>query len=142
MPRREGFLRPVGRFSLGQRSEHPPAWPGTSRREGAGRRLPTEDAPWLSMEGLVTGCSSPPQLESYIQMSVKSEMVQMQQNVVQNQTATMLEIGTSLLSQTAEQTRKLTDVEAQVPPGPVHVVGGRMGQPHARLVWEGMAPSR
>ncbi|XP_006030610.1 angiopoietin-4 [Alligator sinensis] len=53
-------------------------------------------------------------LESYIQMSVKSEMVQMQQNAVQNQTATMLEIGTSLLSQTAEQTRKLTDVEAQV----------------------------
>uniref|UniRef100_A0A8D0HUU9 Angiopoietin 4 n=1 Tax=Sphenodon punctatus TaxID=8508 RepID=A0A8D0HUU9_SPHPU len=53
-------------------------------------------------------------LESYIQMNMKSEMVQMQQNVVQNQTATMLEIGTNLLNQTAEQTRKLTDVEAQV----------------------------
>ncbi|XP_060089446.1 angiopoietin-4 [Heteronotia binoei] len=53
-------------------------------------------------------------LESYIQMNMKSEMVQMQQNVVQNQTATMLEIGTHLLNQTAEQTRKLTDVEAQV----------------------------
>uniref|UniRef100_A0A6J0UVX8 Angiopoietin-4 isoform X1 n=1 Tax=Pogona vitticeps TaxID=103695 RepID=A0A6J0UVX8_9SAUR len=53
-------------------------------------------------------------LESYIQMNMKSEMVQLQQNVVQNQTATMLEIGTSLLNQTAEQTRKLTNVEAQV----------------------------
>ncbi|XP_062977234.1 angiopoietin-4 [Elgaria multicarinata webbii] len=49
-------------------------------------------------------------LESYIQMSMKSEMVQIQQN----QTATMLEIGTNLLNQTVEQTRKLTDVEAQV----------------------------
>lgn len=54
------------------------------------------------------------QLESYVQMNMKSEMVQIQQNVVQNQTATMLEIGTNLLNQTAEQTRKLTDVEAQV----------------------------
>lgn len=38
----------------------------------------------------------------------------MQQNAVQNQTAVMIEIGTNLLNQTAEQTRKLTDVEAQV----------------------------
>ncbi|XP_069741342.1 angiopoietin-2a isoform X2 [Narcine bancroftii] len=53
-------------------------------------------------------------LESYIQDNMKSEMVQIQQNAVQNQTATMLEIRTSLLTQTAEQTRKLTDVEAQV----------------------------
>ncbi|XP_051835454.1 angiopoietin-4 [Antechinus flavipes] len=53
-------------------------------------------------------------LESYIQMNMKSEMVQIQQNAVQNQTATMLELGTNLLNQTAQQTRKLTDVEAQV----------------------------
>ncbi|XP_054835022.1 angiopoietin-4 [Eublepharis macularius] len=53
-------------------------------------------------------------LESYIQMNMKSEMAQMQQNAVQNQTATMLEIGTHLLNQTAEHTRKLTNVEAQV----------------------------
>lgn len=46
--------------------------------------------------------------------NMKSEIVQLQQNAVQNHTATMLEIGTSLLSQTAEQTRKLTDVETQV----------------------------
>ncbi|XP_069076720.1 angiopoietin-1 [Pleurodeles waltl] len=53
-------------------------------------------------------------LESYIVDNMKSEMAQMQQNAVQNHTATMLEIGTNLLSQTAEQTRKLTDVETQV----------------------------
>ncbi|XP_074753717.1 angiopoietin-1 isoform X3 [Athene noctua] len=53
-------------------------------------------------------------LENYIVENMKSEMVQLQQNAVQNHTATMLEIGTSLLTQTAEQTRKLTDVETQV----------------------------
>uniref|UniRef100_A0A8C0QHP9 Angiopoietin 4 n=1 Tax=Chelonoidis abingdonii TaxID=106734 RepID=A0A8C0QHP9_CHEAB len=50
----------------------------------------------------------------YVQMNVKSEMVRIQQNVAQNQTATMLEIGTSLLNQMAEQSRKLTVVEAQI----------------------------
>lgn len=54
------------------------------------------------------------QLESYIQDSMKQEIVQFQQAAVQNHTATMIEIGTNLLSQTAEQTRKLTNVEAQV----------------------------
>ncbi|XP_064321574.1 angiopoietin-4 [Phalacrocorax carbo] len=53
-------------------------------------------------------------LESYIQTSMKPEMVQLQQTAVQNQTATMLEIGSTLLNQSAEQSRKLTDVEAQV----------------------------
>ncbi|ELK10061.1 Angiopoietin-2 [Pteropus alecto] len=53
-------------------------------------------------------------LENYIQDNMKKEMVEMQQNAVQNQTAVMIEIGTSLLNQTAAQTRKLTDVEAQV----------------------------
>nr|XP_035948960.1 angiopoietin-1 isoform X3 [Halichoerus grypus] len=53
-------------------------------------------------------------IENYIVENMKSEMAQIQQNAVQNHTATMLEIGTSLLSQTAEQTRKLTDVETQV----------------------------
>lgn len=55
-----------------------------------------------------------PQLERYIQMSLRSELVQAQQHMVQNQTATMLELGTNLLNQTTAQTRKLTDVEAQV----------------------------
>ncbi|NXK13834.1 ANGP4 protein, partial [Herpetotheres cachinnans] len=53
-------------------------------------------------------------LESYIQTSMKPEMAQLQQTAVQNQTATMLEIGSTLLNQSAEQSRKLTDVEAQV----------------------------
>uniref|UniRef100_A0A8C3RJQ8 Angiopoietin-1/2/4 domain-containing protein n=1 Tax=Chelydra serpentina TaxID=8475 RepID=A0A8C3RJQ8_CHESE len=53
-------------------------------------------------------------LENYVQMNVKSETVWIQQSVAQNQTATMLEIGTNLLNQTAEQSRKLTVVEAQV----------------------------
>ncbi|XP_066520492.1 angiopoietin-4 [Hoplias malabaricus] len=53
-------------------------------------------------------------LENYIQENIKSEMVHIQANAVHNQTATMLEIGTSLLSQTAEQTRKLSGVEAKV----------------------------
>lgn len=47
---------------------------------------------------------------------MKSEVAQLQQSAVHNHTAAMLEMGTNLLSQTAEQTRKLTDVEAQVSP--------------------------
>ncbi|NXC72175.1 ANGP4 protein, partial [Anhinga anhinga] len=53
-------------------------------------------------------------LESYIQTSMKPEMAQLRQTAVQNQTATMLEIGSTFLNQSAEQSRKLTDVEAQV----------------------------
>ncbi len=47
---------------------------------------------------------------------MKTEMAQLQQSAVHNHTAAMLEMGTNLLSQTAEQTRKLTDVETQVIP--------------------------
>ncbi|OCT78404.1 angiopoietin-2 [Xenopus laevis] len=53
-------------------------------------------------------------LESYIQDNMKKEMVEIQQHAVQNQTAAMLEIGTSLLNQTVEQSKKLTHVETQV----------------------------
>ncbi|XP_056439374.1 angiopoietin-1 [Gadus chalcogrammus] len=53
-------------------------------------------------------------IESYIRESMKTEMAQLQQSAVHNHTAAMLEMGTNLLSQTAEQTRKLTDVETQV----------------------------
>ncbi|KAL6458539.1 hypothetical protein MHYP_G00337690 [Metynnis hypsauchen] len=53
-------------------------------------------------------------LENYIQENIKSEMVHFRANAVHNQTATMLEIGTNLLTQTAEQTRKLNVVEAKV----------------------------
>lgn len=55
-----------------------------------------------------------PQIENYIKDNMKTEIVQLQQSAVHNHTAAMLEMGTSLLSQTAEQTRKLTDVETQV----------------------------
>ena len=41
-------------------------------------------------------------------------MEEMKSNAVHTQTAAMLEMGTNLLSQSAEQTRKLTDVETQV----------------------------
>lgn len=53
-------------------------------------------------------------LENYIQENLNQDMVQMQQDTVQNHTVTMIKIGTNLLSQTAEQTRKITNVEAQV----------------------------
>lgn len=56
------------------------------------------------------------QIENYIKESMKTEMAQLQQHAVHNHTAAMLEMGTNLLSQTAEQTRKLTDVETQVTP--------------------------
>lgn len=56
------------------------------------------------------------QIENYIKESMKAEMAQLQQSAVHNHTAAMLEMGTNLLSQTAEQTRKLTDVETQVTP--------------------------
>ncbi|XP_041665526.1 angiopoietin-1 isoform X2 [Cheilinus undulatus] len=53
-------------------------------------------------------------IENYIKESMKTEMAQLQQSAVHNHTAAMLEMGTNLLSQTAAQTRKLTDVETQV----------------------------
>uniref|UniRef100_A0A1A8ARK9 Angiopoietin 1 n=1 Tax=Nothobranchius furzeri TaxID=105023 RepID=A0A1A8ARK9_NOTFU len=54
------------------------------------------------------------QIESSIRDSMKMEMAHLQQSAVHNHTAAMLEMGTNLLSQAAEQTRKLTDVETQV----------------------------
>ncbi|XP_059837027.1 angiopoietin-4-like isoform X1 [Hypanus sabinus] len=53
-------------------------------------------------------------LESYLQDSIQLEMVQLQQSVVRNHTVTMLEISSDLLSRTVQQTRRLTDIEAQV----------------------------
>ncbi|XP_041758928.1 angiopoietin-1 isoform X2 [Coregonus clupeaformis] len=53
-------------------------------------------------------------IENDIKESMKTEMAQLQQSAVHKHTAAMLEMGTNLLSQTAEQTRKLTDVETQV----------------------------
>ncbi|KAM9383900.1 angiopoietin-2b [Pholidichthys leucotaenia] len=53
-------------------------------------------------------------LESFIQENVRSGMEEIKRMAVHTQTAAMLEMGTNLLSQSAEQTRKLTDVETQV----------------------------
>ncbi|TNN88046.1 Angiopoietin-2 [Liparis tanakae] len=59
-------------------------------------------------------CLFPVQLENFIQENVRSGMEEMKSTAVHTQTAAMLEMGTNLLSQSAEQTRKLTDVETQV----------------------------
>lgn len=56
----------------------------------------------------------PSQLENFIQENVRSGMEELKRTAVHTQTAAMLEMGTNLLSQSAEQTRKLTDVETQV----------------------------
>ncbi|KAM4539695.1 angiopoietin-2b isoform 2-T3 [Odontesthes bonariensis] len=53
-------------------------------------------------------------LENFIQENVRSGMEEIKRSAVHTQTAAMLEMGTNLLSQSAEQTRKLTDVETQV----------------------------
>ncbi|KAM3933423.1 angiopoietin-2-like [Leptodactylus fuscus] len=53
-------------------------------------------------------------LENYIHDNVKSEMPVSHLSADQNQTGTMAETGSNLFSQTAEQTRKLTEVETQV----------------------------
>uniref|UniRef100_A0A3Q3J7X4 Fibrinogen C-terminal domain-containing protein n=1 Tax=Monopterus albus TaxID=43700 RepID=A0A3Q3J7X4_MONAL len=53
-------------------------------------------------------------LENFIQRSVRPDIANIPSHVVHNQTATMLEIGTNLLTHTAEQTRKLNVVEAKV----------------------------
>lgn len=71
-----------------------------------------------------------PQLERYIQMNLRSQLAQARQHVVQNQTAAVLELGTSLLNQTTAQAHRLTDMEAQVPGGE-RVASGSLWQ--ARL---------
>lgn len=57
---------------------------------------------------------SRPQLENIVKKSMKPDIANIPSHVVHNQTATMLEIGTNLLTHTAEQTRKLNVVEAKV----------------------------
>lgn len=63
----------------------------------------------------VTPPTVSPQLERYIQTNLRSQLAQARQHVVQNQTAAVLELGTSLLNQTTAQAHRLTDMEAQVP---------------------------
>lgn len=47
-------------------------------------------------------------------MNMRSDPAQAQQHTIQNQTTTMLALGTNLMNQTMAQTHKLTAVEAQV----------------------------
>uniref|UniRef100_A0A4W5QPL3 Fibrinogen C-terminal domain-containing protein n=1 Tax=Hucho hucho TaxID=62062 RepID=A0A4W5QPL3_9TELE len=54
------------------------------------------------------------QIEKYVKDSLNVEMAQLQQSAVHNHTAAILDLGTNLLTQTAQHTRKLTDVEIQV----------------------------
>lgn len=68
------------------------------------------------LDNLLKVCLFSLQLENFIQENVRSGMEEMKRTAVHTQTAAMLEMGTNLLSQSAEQTRKLTDVETQVSP--------------------------
>ncbi|XP_063105538.1 angiopoietin-4-like [Cavia porcellus] len=52
-------------------------------------------------------------LEENIQTILGSKLQQVQQNIVQNHMATMLELGTNLLNETTAQNCKLTNMEAQ-----------------------------
>uniref|UniRef100_A0A673L1Z7 Angiopoietin-4-like n=1 Tax=Sinocyclocheilus rhinocerous TaxID=307959 RepID=A0A673L1Z7_9TELE len=82
------------------------------------RDSPPADAEWSNqkLQHLESAMENNTQwlqkLENYIHQ--KTGMVHFQADAVHNQTATMLEIGTNLLTQTAEQTRKLNVVEAKV----------------------------
>ncbi|GAB1287033.1 Angiopoietin-4 [Apodemus speciosus] len=53
-------------------------------------------------------------LERSIRMSLRSDLAQVQQHTIQNQTSTILALGANLMNQTMAQTHKLTAVEAQV----------------------------
>ncbi|KAL1785388.1 angiopoietin-4 [Sigmodon hispidus] len=53
-------------------------------------------------------------LEQSIRRNLRSNLPQAQRYTVQNQTTTMLALGTNLMNQTTAQTHKLTSVEAQV----------------------------
>ncbi|XP_062320781.1 angiopoietin-1-like [Osmerus eperlanus] len=53
-------------------------------------------------------------IERYVKNNLGGEMAKMQQNAVHTQTAAILDLSTNLISQTAQHTRKLTDVETQV----------------------------
>lgn len=68
------------------------------------------------LDNLLKVCLFSLQLENFIQENVRSGMEEMKRTAVHTQTAAMLEMGSNLLSQSAEQTRKLTDVETQVSP--------------------------
>ncbi|KAM9409977.1 angiopoietin-4 [Pholidichthys leucotaenia] len=98
---------PPGRTELGsvaQRDSPPPAdggeWSAQKLRQL--ERTMANNTQWLQ------------KLENFIQKNMRREVSTIQSDVVHNQTAAMLQIGTNLLTHTAEQTRKLNMVETQV----------------------------
>ncbi|KAI3358432.1 hypothetical protein L3Q82_014859 [Scortum barcoo] len=101
-----------------QRDSPPEAEPDTSQPKPG--RAQKERPSWQErkLESLENAMENNTQwlqkLENFIQENVRSGMEEMKRTAVHTQTAAMLEMGTNLLSQSAEQTRKLTDVETQV----------------------------
>ncbi|XP_011798802.1 PREDICTED: angiopoietin-4 isoform X1 [Colobus angolensis palliatus] len=90
----------------------------TLQRESLANPLHLEKLPTQQVKRLEQALQNNTQwlkkLERAIKMILRSKLVQVQQQMAQNQTAPMLELGTSLLNQTTAQTRKLTDMEAQL----------------------------
>ncbi|KAM4630520.1 angiopoietin-2b [Polymixia lowei] len=101
-----------------QRDSPPQPQPGTAAPEQARARTPRPSWQETKLESLESATENNTlwlqKLENYIQENVRTGMEEMKRNAVHTQTAAMLEMGTNLLSQSAEQTRKLTDVETQV----------------------------
>uniref|UniRef100_A0A8C9Y2Y8 Angiopoietin 2b n=1 Tax=Sander lucioperca TaxID=283035 RepID=A0A8C9Y2Y8_SANLU len=101
-----------------QRDSPPEAEPNTSQSKTS--KAQKERSFWQErkLENLESAMENNTQwlqkLEHFIQENVRSGMEEMKRTAVHTQTAAMLEMGTNLLSQSAEQTRKLTDVETQV----------------------------
>ncbi|XP_029592066.1 angiopoietin-2b isoform X2 [Salmo trutta] len=105
--------------SLQRDSPPPPAPdPGSSHPEQAKAQPARPSRQERKLESLEISTENNTQwlqkLERSIQENLRSGMEEMKRNAVHTQTAAMLEIGTKLFSQSAEQTRKLTDVETQV----------------------------
>ncbi|TWW65343.1 Angiopoietin-4 [Takifugu flavidus] len=100
-----------------QRDSPPEA--STDASQSTAERTPKERPSWQErkLESLETAMENNTQwlqkLENFIQENVRSGMEEIKRTAVHTQTAAMLEMGTNLLSQSAEQTRKLTDVETQ-----------------------------
>ncbi|XP_042150950.1 angiopoietin-2 [Oncorhynchus tshawytscha] len=105
--------------SLQRDSPPPPAPdPGSSHPEEAKAQPARSSWQERKLESLESSTENNTQwlqkLERSIQENLRSAMEEMKRNAVHTQTAAMLEIGTNLLSKSAEQTLKLTDVETKV----------------------------
>ncbi|XP_069556443.1 angiopoietin-2b [Brachyistius frenatus] len=101
-----------------QRDSPPEVEPDTSQSRQSKARKGRPSPEERKLESLESAMENNTQwlqkLENFIQENVRSGMEEIKRTAVHTQTAAMLEMGTNLLSQSAEQTRKLTDVETQV----------------------------